>query len=1039
MRLEQSLVVNRYFHSLFGAQRLEDLRLVLSRMEEGPGGDGQSHFSHALAGMTGVQLPEGQLREYDGRIMSYEVRLAKARGSFVFKYFQYLCLLYTEIFLDRLTEDPKGLIRELNTFLGRIKKEEISLQEFSAFTMDDLRRLAFFMATGSGKTLLLHVNLWQVLHYLELGKHPEALVSRADRRREFDTILLVTPNEGLSQQHLREFGLSGIDATLLVVGRAAERTLAPQVKVIEIHKLAEEPSKEGVSILLEELGGANLVFVDEGHKGTGSEAQTWKNRQKRLSSEGFLMEYSATFAQAIGAATPKARDALLTEYGKSILFDYSYRHFYDDGYGKDFRVLNLARAKEAQANDLLLGGLLTYYQQVRLFRENGTRYRAYNLERPLWVFLGSRVSKRKWHERDPSKTAEQERSDVAVVVAFLRRFLEDPDWAEKGIRRILKGESGFTDQDSGQDLFARHLTYLNGMEARQLYMQIAKEVFHGRGGLELFELKGAEGELALRVSSPEGKENPYFGVINIGDVSAFRKHLQENLGIEVREDRFMSSLFGEVNAPASRINVLIGAKKFIEGWSSWRVSTMGLLNVGKGEGPQVIQLFGRGVRLKGKKWSLKRSAKLPEEAPHPEGVSQLETLFIFGWNADYVQAFRGMLEQEDLGRELRVQVQISFDPWPTLPIPRPQEGYDPRSETWTLAAGLLQVSVDSTPQVTVMNGAVVGEGEVGKRKGVDFMELANRDLLDRDALFADLVEYKAARGYGNVYVPFGEVLPILQENNLLMLEDDMHDPRLVQEGALKVLKTYLDRFVARKEREAESRHIEPSRLPAVHESVVRYYTVRVTSDALLKEIEELLSKPTELYRDGGRPLPRLHVDRHLFRPLLLQAKGDWAKDISISPPGLGEGEARLVEDLRDFWRKNHAAQPYANLEIFLLRNLPRVGVGFFRRSGFYPDFILWIKDKATKVKHVQFLEPHGMHHGGLSGNEDKIEALKELRKLSSGPPFQSKKITMAGFLLTDTKLEQIPDARGKTWESLERDYRVLLQEGNYIAKILKTG
>jgi hypothetical protein len=319
------------------------------------------------------------------------------------------------------------------------------------------------------------------------------------------------------------------------------------------------------------------------------------------------------------------------------------------------------------------------------------------------------------------------------------------------------------------------------------------------------------------------------------------------------------------------------------------------------------------------------------------------------------------------------------------------------------------------------------------------MELANRDLLDRDALFADLVEYKAARGYGNVYVPFLEVLAILQENNLLMLEDDMRDPRLVQEGALKVLKTYLDRFVARKEREAESRHIEPRRLRAVHESVVSYYTVRVRSDTLLKEIEELLRKPAELYNDGGRPLPRLRVDRHLFRPLLLQAKGDWAKDISISPPGLGEGEARLVEDLRDFWRKNHAAQPYANLEIFLLRNLPRVGVGFFRRSGFYPDFILWIKDKATKVKHVQFLEPHGMHHGGLSGNEDKIDAFRELKELSKKAPFTSKKITMGGFLVTDTPLQDIPGAEKMTPEELERGYRVLRQEGDYIAKILKTG
>src|SRR3546814_19182052 len=50
----------------------------------------------------------------------------------------------------------------------------------------------------------------------------------------------------------------------------------------------------------------------------------------------------------------------------------------------------------------------------------------------------------------------------------------------------------------------------------------------------------------------------------------------------------------------SRLNVLIGSRKFTEGWSSWRVSTMGLLNMGQGEGSQIIQLFGRGVRLKGK-------------------------------------------------------------------------------------------------------------------------------------------------------------------------------------------------------------------------------------------------------------------------------------------------------------------------------------------------------------------------------------------------------------------------------------------------------
>ena len=37
---------------------------------------------------------------------------------------------------------------------------------------------------------------------------------------------------------------------------------------------------------------------------------------------------------------------------------------------------------------------------------------------------------------------------------------------------------------------------------------------------------------------------------------------------------------------------------------------MGLMNVGRSEGSEIIQLFGRGVRLKGYRYSLKRSKML---------------------------------------------------------------------------------------------------------------------------------------------------------------------------------------------------------------------------------------------------------------------------------------------------------------------------------------------------------------------------------------------------------------------------------------------
>jgi hypothetical protein len=757
------------------------------------------------------------------------------------------------------------------------------------------------------------------------------------------------------------------------------------------------------------------------------EAQTWKTRQRRLSTDGFLLEYSATFAQSIGAASRRVQADLLAEYGKAILFDYSYRHFYDDGYGKDFCVLNLARAREDQAHDLLLGGLLTYYQQVRLFRMKENEYRPYNLERPLWVFLGSSVNAVYSQEG-------RKRSDVANIVAFLRRFLEDSSWAVRNMARILRGRSGFVDTDSREDLFAPHLGYLSPMGADDLYKQISAEVFHGRGGLEIRELKDADGELGLRVSTPEGRENPYFGVVNIGDVSAFKKHLEEQLRIVVGDDRFGASLFSQINAPGSRVNLLIGSKKFIEGWSSWRVSAMGLLNIGKGEGPQVIQLFGRGVRLKGKKWTLKRSATLPEEGTHPDGLGQLETLFIFGWNADYIRAFREMLEQEEVSREVRIPVKALFDPLPKLPVPRPRPGYSAESETWTISAERLNVSVDASPYVTTIVGATIGVARVGERVTIDFSDSTVAGLLNHDALQADLVDYKTSRDCGNIYVPRDQLLPILRASTLYMLKEDLADPERVQEGASRVLRTYLERFANRKEQEAESRYLEPGLLTA-RERIVPY-TVRVSSEALLRDLEALIRQRRRLYSDGEKPLPRLHIDRHLFSPLLLNPLDYGLRDISVSPPGLGESESKLVKDLRDFWEQNHAAEQYRHREIFLLRNLPRVGVGFFRRSGFYPDFILWVKDRVGKRMRVQFLEPHGLHHGGLEGNRDKFDTFRALEKLSRKNAFEEKGISLSGYVLTDTRLEQIPDAGTKSRETLEREYPLLWQEGSYIQKVL---
>jgi hypothetical protein len=61
VRLEQSLVLNRYLHSLLGVCGFNDLKHVLSGCKDGVAGDGQSHFFHALASQRNLIIPEETL------------------------------------------------------------------------------------------------------------------------------------------------------------------------------------------------------------------------------------------------------------------------------------------------------------------------------------------------------------------------------------------------------------------------------------------------------------------------------------------------------------------------------------------------------------------------------------------------------------------------------------------------------------------------------------------------------------------------------------------------------------------------------------------------------------------------------------------------------------------------------------------------------------------------------------------------------------------------------------------------------------------
>ena len=107
-------------------------------------------------------------------------------------------------------------------------------------------------------------------------------------------------------------------------------------------------------------------------------------------------------------------------------------------------------------------------------------------------------------------------------------------------------------------------------------------------------IKGESGEITLKVGAAEEP----FGLINVGDAKGLCDHIEEvakeyGTQVVVGESDFTEAMFASVKNSTSPVNLLIGSKKFVEGWDCWRVSTMGLMHVGKSEGTQIIQLFGR--------------------------------------------------------------------------------------------------------------------------------------------------------------------------------------------------------------------------------------------------------------------------------------------------------------------------------------------------------------------------------------------------------------------------------------------------------------
>jgi len=525
----------------------------------------------------------------------------------------------------------------------------------------------------------------------------------------------------------------------------------------------------------------------------------------------------------------------------------------------------LQEYNEAQTNLILTAGLLAFYEQLQMFEQFREELRQYKIEKPLWIFVGSKVV-----GKSATKDSVQQTSDVVNILSFLNRVLTNTEWLTENIKAILSGSSGLNSA-AGNDIFNNRFQYVRNDNTTA--EKILNKVFNGTGSLDLYEIKNAEGEIALQAHNSEN----YFGIINIGDVDGLKKKIKESLpDLEVKPENILRSQFERINEINSPINMLVGSKKFIEGWNSWRVSSMGLLNMGASEGPQIIQLFGRGVRLKGKNKSLKR-----EDTQRYE-IKALQTLSIFGVNANYMKAFLDNIENEiEIPEEIEIDVRYNKrSDWENKIFTfKTGAGYNFKEQLVTLQyvqQVAQRINIDLRPKVTVFSGLDSEVAEPQVEYSADNNPLSDSrfaSFINWDRILLSLNTFKIARGYFNLVISKEVLQRIISENHYSLWltenqiqQNDFSIQKKLNQYAEMILKDYVNKFYADNQKKYLTKNLKahllntslfPELFPEGEKIIVK------VPKRMIDEVKKLKDEIEKFYKQDVKRIPTIHFDKHL--------------------------------------------------------------------------------------------------------------------------------------------------------------------------------
>jgi hypothetical protein len=284
------------------------------------------------------------------------------------------------------------------------------------------------------------------------------------------------------------------------------------------------------------------------------------------------------------------------------------------------------------------------------------------------------------------------------------------------------------------------------------------------------------------------------------------------------------------------------------------------------------------------------------------------------------------------------------------------------------------------------------------------------DLVDWDWIYMQLLLFKKriqSPRMPNILIPRSTLRQLLSEINYRIVTDNdlvinsLSAIEKLNKLVLQVLINYTELYYKRQLRNYDGNNLTTEILTETNSNIAnaRWEFEIITTDLNGDEIQGIQRILTDLEHlaDTSANYPEklkgnqlnTWFDAHLYQPLFSDESqqklfADSTNLIeSLRPTGLNFGEIRFVEALRIFISSQ--GQHYADYDFYLLRNMSRgSGFGFyFLSGGFYPDFMLWIKNKTSNKQYLTFIDPHGLRNEISRWASEKINLHITIKSLET--------------------------------------------------------